>query len=213
MQAYWEKRFESEENIWGDKPSNSVYKAISLFNQNHLNRILVSGAGYGRNTKELSKHFHVDGIEISSHAIRLAQEFDSTTTFIHDSVLDLKLDEQYEGIYCYNLLHLFMQEERHLIVDNCKKALKDNGIAFFTVFSDKDHSNKQGLEVEPGTYEYKQDKIAHFFTEQDLREHFVHFQIIDCGEVKEQLSYHNQSHAFIDLRYIVVRANKSIYTK
>ncbi|MEN1989647.1 class I SAM-dependent methyltransferase [Paenibacillus hubeiensis] len=203
MESYWEHRFETEGKIWGEDPSQSVYKAISLFRQYNFKNILVLGAGYGRNTKELSNFFDVDGIEISSTAIKHAKEFDTRTNFIHSSIFDIELEKKYDAIFCYNLLHLFKQQERLLIIDKCKKLLKKNGLGFFTVFSDKD-SNKKGTEIEPFTYEYKQGKIAHFFTDDDLREHFKDFTILETSHFKEQLAYTHQSNAWIQLRSIII---------
>lgn len=153
--------------------------------------------------KNLSKSFDVDGIEISSTAVKQAKEFDTKTNFIHSSIFDLELIKRYDAIFCYNLLHLFKQQERLLIIEKCKKLLKNNGVGFFTVFSDKD-SNKKGTEIEPFTYEYKKGKIAHFFTEDDLKEHFKDFTILETDHFKEQLSYTHQDSTWIHLRYIIV---------
>jgi len=31
MGKYWNKRFESEDHVWGDKPSKTAEKAVKLF--------------------------------------------------------------------------------------------------------------------------------------------------------------------------------------
>ncbi|WP_339167500.1 class I SAM-dependent methyltransferase [Paenibacillus sp. FSL R5-0341] len=202
MGSYWEDRFEMEGRIWGELPSEMAFKAISLYKQFNIKKVLVLGAGYGRNTKELSNFFDVDGIEISSTAIKLAREFDTKSNFIHASIFDIELEERYDAIFCYNLLHLFKQNERDLIINKCIELLNENGVSFFSVFSDEDSNNGKGNQIEPCTYEYKKGKYAHFFTEDDLMEHFKHFTILETGHLKEQLFYTHQSSTWISLRYI-----------
>nr|WP_310649007.1 class I SAM-dependent methyltransferase [Paenibacillus polymyxa] len=112
MRDYWNKRFAEEGMIWGCEPSQTVTQAIDLFKKNNAHHILVPGAGYGRNTKMFSSCFQVDGIEISSSAIDLAKEWDLKTNFIRESVLEFRTSKRYDGIYCYDLLHLFLLEDR-----------------------------------------------------------------------------------------------------
>ncbi|MFE6074433.1 class I SAM-dependent methyltransferase [Paenibacillus sp. NPDC057886] len=204
MGSYWEHRFEMEGKIWGEDPSEMVFKAISLYKQFNVKKVLVLGAGYGRNSKELSKVFDVDGIEFSSTAIELAKEFDPKSNFIHSSIFDMELEKKYDAIFCYNLLHLFKRQERHLIINKCSELLNENGLGFFSVFSDEDSNNEKGNQIEPYTYEYKKGKFAHFFTEDDLKKHFEYFTILEIGHFKEKLFYTHQNSSWINLRHISV---------
>lgn len=43
--------------------------------------------------------------------------------------------------------------------------------------------------MEEGTYEYKSNKYAHFFSEEDLKSHFIEFDIIETGSTIETLYY------------------------
>jgi len=204
MESYWEDRFELEGQIWGEVPSEMVFKAIAIFKQFDIRKVIVLGAGYGRNSKELSKIFEVDGIEISSAALELAKEFDTKSNFIHSSIFDIDLEKKYDAIFCYNLLHLFKHQERQLLINKCIELLNKNGLGFFSVFSDDDSNNEKGNQIEPYTYEYKEGKYAHFFTENDLKKHFEYFTIMETGHFKEQLFYTHQNSSWINLRYISV---------
>ncbi|WP_342553133.1 class I SAM-dependent methyltransferase [Paenibacillus sp. FSL R7-0652] len=202
MGSYWEDRFQTEGKVWGETPSVITTKAISSFRQRGVKQVLVLGAGYGRNTKELAKYFKVDGIEVSGAAVKLAREWDTHSNVIHASVLDVKLPQKYDAVFCYNLLHLFKRQERNVIIGKCSEFLRKGGSGFFTLFSDEDSNCGKGSLLEPNTYEYKQGKFAHFFNELDLSHHFANYTILDTGSFREQLHYAHEQSTWIDLRYV-----------
>ena len=51
--TYWNDRFSHESKIWGDAPSDSATYALKLFRQYPIKRVLVPGAGYGRDRKSV----------------------------------------------------------------------------------------------------------------------------------------------------------------
>lgn len=203
--GYWEARFQAEGMIWGREPSPTVEHARKVFVENRVKTVLVPGAGYGRNTKELSDCFEVDGLELSPEAIRLGEEWDPRSYFIEGSALGNVTSKQYDAIYCYDLLHLFLEQERKQLIGACLEQLKPNGIMYFTCFSDTDSHSGQGRLVEAGTYEYMEGKYAHFFTEEDLLRHFEGLQVLETGMVTEQLGYDGGKRKEYVLRYIIVR--------
>ncbi|MFX0074524.1 MAG: class I SAM-dependent methyltransferase [Candidatus Hermodarchaeota archaeon] len=204
---YWEKRFIDGGKIWGDKSSTTAIHALYLFKRHSLNKILVPGAGYGRNTKLFTNaKLQVVGIEVSESAIKIAKNFDPKTRFIHGSVLEMPFnDEKFDGIYCFNVLHLFLKDYRILILRKCYSQLKTGGYAFFVVFSDKERSFGKGKRIEENTYESKPGRLVHYFTESDLREHFKEFSIVETGTSEDQENHGELGlHTHI-LRYIFVQ--------
>jgi SAM-dependent methyltransferase len=210
MNEYWDNRYRAEGEIWGETPSRSVFYAIKLFRQNKVKNILVPGSGYGRNTKLFSTSgFDVTGIEISPEACTMAQDFDPLTQVYNASALDMSfLQDKYDGIYCFNVLHLFREEERKLFICQCVARLNKNGLMFFTVFSEKEASYGKGQEVETNTFESKPGRPAHYFTDSDLQEHFKDMKTIETGTMQDPEVHGEGPHAHI-LRYICVRANRS----
>jgi chemotaxis methyl-accepting protein methylase len=83
-------------------------------------------------------------------------------------VLDSILEEKVDAIYCYDMLHLFLEEDRRGLVANCLEQLQPDGWLYFTSFSDEDANNGCGALLEPGTYGYKEGKCAHFFSDVEL---------------------------------------------
>ena len=203
---YWESRFKEEGKIWGESPSQSAHGALKLFLANNVKTVLVPGSGYGRNTKLFSaSSLDVTGIEISETAYKLASQFDPRSKFFKRTVLDMSFDNnQYDAIYCFNVLHLFRQPERELFLNQCIGKLKERGLVYFVVFSNEESTFGQGQETEPNTFESKPGRPVHYCTEADLRQHFHDFKIIDIGTIQDPENHGGHAHIHI-LRYIVAR--------
>jgi SAM-dependent methyltransferase len=205
---YWESRFLTEGKIWGELPSLSAHYALVLFLENDVKSVLVPGSGYGRNAKLFSTlGLDVTGVEISETAFKMASQFDPESKFYHGTVLDMSFDNRkYDAIYCFNVLHLFRQQERESFLRECFSKLKDKGLACFTVFSNEEESFGQGNETEPDTFESKPGRPVHYFTEEDLKQHFHRFEIMDIGTLEDPENHGGHAHVHI-LRYIFVRLN------
>jgi len=206
MKKYWDGRFGSEGRIWGFDPSTTAIRALSVFQPKSAITVLLPGSGYGRNSKLFSDAgLEVTGIEISSEAINLARAYDSRSTFLCASFLDITLaEESYDAIYCFNVLHLFRQQERSLFVQKCRHVLKKGGVAFFAVFSDKETSFGKGQQVEENTFESKPGRPVHYYTEQDLQNQFKLFSILDSGIAEDSEDHGKEGPHTHVVRYIVV---------
>ncbi|HEY0087572.1 MAG TPA: class I SAM-dependent methyltransferase [Candidatus Lokiarchaeia archaeon] len=204
MKEYWESRYISEGRIWGEIPSKTAEYALSLFQKFNIKKILVHGAGYGRNTKLFSRNgFDVVGIEISDTAINIAKVHDPLTKFYNASIFDMHLKEiLFDAIYCYNTLHLFPKQERQKMLRICYDQLKENGFVFFVVMSESDFSYGKGKKTEKNTYESKTGRPIHYFLETDLIKHFKAFSTIEIGVFEEKESHGEQGPHIHNLRYI-----------
>jgi SAM-dependent methyltransferase len=207
MNEYWDKRFQAEGKIWGDSPSRTAIHALERFRKADVKTILVPGSGYGRNTKLFSESgFKVTGVEISPTAYMLALKFDTLSRFYNASALDMSfLAEKYDAIYCFNVLHLFRENERKLFLKQCAEKIKDNGLMFFTVFSEKEPSYGKGEETETNTFESKPGRPVHYFTEGDLKAHFKKMKIPETGIMEDPENHGTEGQHTHRLRYIYVR--------
>ena len=204
--AYWDTEFSKHHYIWGKTPSKSAEIALSLFRKHKANKILIPGSEYGRNSKLFSTSgFDVTAIEISEEACILAQEYDPTTKVYTGSFLDDNLvQDSYDGIYCFNVLQLFLKADRIRFIDKSARILTSEGFMFFTGISDKDKSFGQGQEIEKDTFAVKPDKFLHFFTLDDLREHFRGFKILEEGSLVDQVTHNLYGLKSYEIRYIFV---------
>ncbi len=204
MSTFWEARYAAEGAIWGHQPSKTVEHAHALFEQHSVQRLLVPGSGYGRNTRFFADHgYDVTGIEVSEGALALAQTHDSTSRFIHASLLeDVLTDETFDAIYCFNVLHLFLAAERREVMRRCRRWLRPGGLAFFVVFSEDEESYGKGAAVEENTFETRPGRPAHYFNDADLRAHFEGFTIIETGLVFDPEDHSPEGPHAHKLRYV-----------
>ncbi|NPV51324.1 MAG: methyltransferase domain-containing protein [Candidatus Methanofastidiosum sp.] len=211
MRGYWNNRFLKENEIWGKIHSNSAELCLEYFSRFKIKNILIPGVGYGRNAQFFEKKgFIVEGIEISDQAIKIARNNSLTFPIYEGSVLEMPFnDKKYEGIYCFNVLHLFRQEDRKEFIDKCYNQLNPGGIIFFTVFSENEQSYGKGKKIEENTYETKPNRPVHYFTDEDLRNHFNKFLILDSGIMEDPENHGEEGPHTHIIRYII--AQKRVY--
>ncbi len=206
MNEYWDKRYMAEGKIWGEQPSGTAAHALKIFQEQKVKKLLVPGSGYGRNTRFFkAAGLTVTGVEISFEACKMAVTYDPETRVYNKSVLDMSfLPGKFDGIYCFNVLHLFREVDRRRFIRQCDIRVKKEHPMFFTVFSEKEESFGKGAEVEKNTYESKPGRPVHYFTESGLREHFKDHDIIDTGLMEDAENHGEGPHTHI-LRYICVK--------
>ena len=209
--TYWDSRFNAEGMIWGEQPSKTAYLALDHFRGQDINKLLVPGSGYGRNTRLFSSSgFMVTGVEISAVACGIAAGFDPQTRLFNNSVLDMTADaEIYDAVYCFNVLHLFREAQRKQFIKQCLERIKAGGLMFFTVFSEVEESFEKGENVEWNTFESKPGRPVHYFTEEDLRNHFIGADILETGLVDDPEDHGEGPHVH-RLRYIYLKVKNEI---
>jgi SAM-dependent methyltransferase len=202
--TYWDNRYSKEGKIWGILPSKSALYCLEVFNKYKVKKLLIPGSGYGRHTKFFSENkYNVIGIEISDIAVDIARNLDPNTRFFSGSVMEIEtIETNIDAIFCFNTLHLFLRDTRSQFLKKCFNQLNHNGLVFFTVFSEKEPSFGKGKELESNTFESKPGRPTHYFTENDLINHFKDYKIIETGII-EELENHGAGgpHKHI-LRYI-----------
>ncbi len=213
MQDYWDSRFLREGYIWSEKPSESAKYANRLFNKYDIIDLLILGIGYGRNSLPfLESGYNVSGIEISEAAIELLKKTDLSNKIkiFNGSILDMPFEDiKYDAIFSFNVFHLFNRKARQTVIDKCKSQLKPNGLIFFTVISELESGYGDGIKIEENTFE-KKGKPVHFFTDEDLKQHFSKFEIIESDLIDEPEQHGKEGKHIHKCRYILA-LNTSCY--
>lgn len=199
MTDYWNERFKAGK-VWGSKPSGTANIASDYFTQKGKKSVLVVGSGYGRNANFFYEHgFDVEGIEYAKDAIAIAQQDNPAITYYEGSIFDIPCgDKRYSAIYCYNVIHLFMQHEREELLTICGNLLEQEGILFMTAFSDEDSDYGMGRMTEKNTFEKKAGKPVHYYAYDEFRDAFSGYSIIKAGEYKEPVG-----DKVCQLRYVI----------
>jgi SAM-dependent methyltransferase len=207
MNTFLEERFCTESRIWGDAPSRSVPLAINLFKKAGVHQVLIPGSGYGRNADAFARAgFEVTGIEISPTALSLAPRDSLNVRYHCGSVFDMPFENSmYDGIYCFNVLHLFLKHDRILFLQRCREQLNDHGIMFFVVFSDREPSFGKGRTVEENTFESRPGRDVHYYSKEDLVSEFPGMEILSTGMIEDPEDHGKEGRHTHLLRYICVR--------
>jgi SAM-dependent methyltransferase len=191
MTEYWESRFKNEGAMWQFEPSDSALITIKHFMLNKINEILIPGFGYGRNAKLfIEKGFKVTGIEISGSAIELARENNIQCIIHHGSVISMPFDsKQYEGIFCYALIHLLNKRERHNFLKSCFAQLKNEGIMIFTVASNYNSLFGKGIKLSRNRFEIAKGLKVYFYDDDSVLKEFEEFGMVECTDLQEPVKF------------------------
>ena len=140
----FEKTYEKPNAIWTNK--NPPKELVELIKKGKIKpcKVLDVGCGEGFYSIYLAKKgFEVVGIDISEKAIKYAKQNAKNSgvkiKFLVMDVVDLrKLDEKFDFILEWALLHSIMTEKRKEYLQNIKDILNPEGKYLSVCFNEKD---------------------------------------------------------------------------
>ncbi len=185
---FWETAFGEKQEMWGFEPSKSAVLTKDFFVEKSIKNILIPGIGYGRNAQIFTENgITVTGIEISKTAIEMARKHYGTAMVIHHgSVTDMPFDQQqYEGIFCYALIHLLDGSEREKLIRDCYGQLSEGGYMVFTVISKAAHTYGQGKLISKDRYEIFDGVKMFFYDEESIKSEFGKAGLIEVMAISE----------------------------
>ena len=190
---FWESNFISKQEMWGINPAKSALITKDLFREKSVKTVLIPGIGYGRNAQIFRENgMSVTGIEISETAIRLLRKhYGEDMTVYHGSVTNMPFDQnQYDGIFCYALIHLLDTEERKKLIRDCYSQLTNGGTMVFTVISKKAPTYGTGTPIGKDRFEQFGGVNMFFYDEDSIREEFGEFGLTEIREVEENFPFY-----------------------
>ena len=189
---FWESAFHEKQEMWGFEPSKSAILTKDFFVQESVKNILIPGIGYGRNAQPfIDSGIAVTGIEISKTAIEIAgKHYRADMMIHHGSVTDMPFDDnQYDGIFCYALIHLLDSSERAKLIRDCYHQLSGNGCMVFTVISKAAHTHGQGKFVSKDRYEMFGGVKMFFYDIESVRAEFGKAGLFEITEIIENYPF------------------------
>lgn len=185
---FWESAFTEKKEMWGFEPSKSAVLTKDFFIQKSLKNILIPGIGYGRNAQIFKDNgIAVTGIEISKTAIDMARKHYGTDMVIHHgSVTAMPFDQyQYDGIFCYALIHLLDSSEREKLILDCYNQLSENGYMVFTAISKEARTYGTGKFISKDRYEIFDGVKMFFYDRESISAEFNNYGLFDITEISE----------------------------
>lgn len=188
MTEFWEENFKDKQKMWGEGAAPAAEIACTYFKDKGVNSVLIPGIGYGRNAVPFIKAgMEVTGIEISETAITIAkEEMKIDGTIHHGSVTDMPFDDkQYDGVFCYAVIHLLGEQERKKFIADCYKHLAAGGTMIFVAVSTKAPNYGKGTEISRNRFEQHGGAHIYFYDEEAVSEAFVEYGLREVREVSE----------------------------
>lgn len=189
---FWESAFIEKQEMWGFDPANSAILTKDFFLQKSVKNILIPGIGYGRNAKIFRDNgITVTGIEISKTAIEMAEKhYGTDITIYHGSVTDMPFDNnQYDGIFCYALIHLLDSKERAKLIQDCYNQLTNGGYMVFTVISKGAPTYGKGKLVGRDRYEMFGGVNMFFYDRESIDAEFSNAGLFEVTDITENYPF------------------------
>ena len=175
---HWEKNFSSKPEMFGLEPSLPAKKALKLFEQNKINKIVELGAGLGRDTIFFANNsIHVTALDYSQSGIKTINKKatnQNLTDFISSKFFDVRKKLPFEDssidacfshmLYCMALTSAELENLNNEIY----RILKPKGINIYTVRNTNDGDYKNGIHIGEDLYE-NDGFIVHFFSEEKVK--------------------------------------------
>lgn len=189
---FWESAFLDKQEMWGFNPARSAIVTKDLFVEKAVKNILIPGIGYGRNAQIFRDNgIAVTGIEISKTAIEMAQKYYGTDMIIHHgSVTDMPFDDQqYDGIFCYALIHLLDSNDREKLIRDCYNQLSENGYMVFAVISKEAPTYGTGTFISKDRYEMFGGVQMFFYDRESIHAEFDQAGLFEITEITENYPF------------------------
>lgn len=190
---FWESAFGEKQEMWGFEPAKSAVLTKDFFVRESVTNILIPGIGYGRNAQIFKENgITVTGIEISKTAIEMARKHYGTDMVIyHGAVTDMPFDNQdYDGVFCYGLIHLLDSGEREKLIRDCYNQLSENGWMVFTAISKKAKTYGKGNYISADRYEIFDGAKIFFYDTESITAEFDNFGVFEITEIDESQPFY-----------------------
>ncbi|MCZ7382954.1 MAG: class I SAM-dependent methyltransferase [Candidatus Methanoperedens sp.] len=192
---FWDKEYESNMRIWGDRPSELALIAVKYLQNHRLNdkflSILDIGCGYGRDCLYLAKHLNccVLGIDTSQKALEILAKSlvgpcVKAVQFRCCNFMDMD-NCKYDIVFASNLYQILHRKQREELRKKITNLLKPQGLLFLNNLSVNDPEEYGKGELcpdEPNSF--KGEKYLHFCTREELEEDFRFLTIQELYEHK-----------------------------
>ena len=191
---HWEKNFSIKTEMFGLEPSFPAKKAIKLFKEQKIKKIIELGAGLGRDTIFFAKNLiHVEALDYSPSAIKVINEKaekQNLSNYISTKIFDIRKKIPFKDnsvdacfshmLYCMALTNIELESLNNEIC----RVLKPNGINIYTVRHTNDGDYRKGIHRGEDLYE-NDGFIIHFFSKDKVNSLLKGFQNLEIENFEE----------------------------
>ncbi|MBU4439516.1 MAG: class I SAM-dependent methyltransferase [Firmicutes bacterium] len=192
--SHWEETFSNKPQMFGTNPSEAAIKAVEIFKENGVKKILERGGGQGRDTLYFAENgFEITVVEYTSAGIQAikksAAEREAThliTPVFHDVRKPFPFeDETFDACYSHMLYCMALTTaELAFIAMETNRVLKPEGINIYTARNTDDADYGTGIHQGEDLYECGKF-IIHFFNLEKVEKIAGSFKTIKIDQFEE----------------------------
>jgi SAM-dependent methyltransferase len=181
----WDKVYSNDSAFFGEEPSDFAQKCYGDFKRYDVKRLLELGCGQGRDSIFFaSKCLDVYAVDSSKVAIdNINQKIRGKNISLHLSQIEVRQalpfdSSHFDAVYSHMFYNMrFIDEELKFLFKESSRVLKNNGLLYFSVRSDKDVLYNKGKKIDSNIYEINGFQIR-FFTKPQIKSVLSnHFEI------------------------------------
>ena len=191
---YWEDSFSSNPEMFGLTQSLSAKKAIKLFQEKKIDKIVEIGAGLGRDTIFFAKNsIHTTALDYSPSGIKVIKQKikkDNLSNYISTKLLDVREklpfeDNSIEACYSHMLYCMALTtDDLQKLNNEIQRILKSGGINIYTVRHTNDGDFQNGIHRGEDLYE-NDGFIVHYFSKEKVNSLLNGFKNISLEKFEE----------------------------
>lgn len=200
MSEIWDRVYSKNSFFFGEEPSSFAILCYEDLSKYGCTKLLELGCGQGRDTIFFAlKGLDVHAIDSSKVAIknlneRTRRENVSINLKNFDAKRGLPFDNNYfDVVYSHMFYNMnFTDDHLKFLFSESSRVLKDNGLLYFSVRSDKDMVYNKGKQIDNNIYEINNFQIRFFTTKQIkyfLNHNFIISRVIEDHEVPASLYF------------------------
>ena len=174
---HWESNFSNKPEMFGLNPSLSAKKALKLFQEKKISKIVEIGAGLGRDSIFFAKNsIHTTALDYSPSGIKVINQKtnkDDLSDYISTKLFDVREklpfeDSSVEACYSHMLYCMALtSNDLEKLNNEIQRILKPGGINIYTVRHINDGDFQNGIHRGEDLYE-NDGFIVHYFSEEKV---------------------------------------------
>ncbi len=191
---HWESNFSSKPEMFGLEPSFSAKKALKIFKEKKIHKIIEIGAGLGRDSLFFAKNsIHTTALDYSASGIKIINQKikkNNLYNYISTKLFDVRKkfpfeDNSIEACYSHMLYCMALTTSDLKTLNNeIQRILKPGGINIYTVRHTSDGDFKNGYHIGEDLYE-NDGFIVHYFSEDKINSLLNGFKNVSIEKFEE----------------------------
>jgi len=191
---HWENNFSSKPEMFGLDPSLPASKALKIFQEKKIDKIIEIGAGLGRDTIFFGKNsIHTTALDYSPSGIKVINQKikkENLSKYISTKLFDIREklpfeDNSIEACYSHMLYCMALTtDDLQKLNSEIQRILKPGGINIYTVRHTNDGDFKRGIHRGEDLYE-NDGFIVHYFSKEKVNSLLKGFKNISLEKFEE----------------------------